>query len=153
MGIALAMKNLRTLLIGAAIAAAVLVLWTAYTACVSLGILQPLGRPHGVPASARYVSTFKQETWFDCRVDLPRNVDVCRAWDVNGKLMVDGDFRLEDEERAATAAELRPSQVISATGHVYMIYLYGNDNRVLGRVLVPVVDGRRIGIPQVTTRP
>src|SRR5260370_6286920 len=38
-----------------------------------------------------------------------RNVDVCKAWDVDGRLVASGDFRLEGENRAATKRELHPS--------------------------------------------
>ena len=126
----------------------------AYTIGVGLDLWQPLTRPAGVPRSAHYVSTSKESAWFDCWVDTPRNVDVCRAWDEEGRLIASGDFRLEDEDRAATASELRPSMVnIGRDGRAYMIYLYGPNNQIQGRILLPVINGRRIGVPMVTTNP
>ncbi len=64
-------------------------------------------------------------TWFDCRVDVRRNVDVCRAWDDTGRVLANGDFRLECQGRAATELELRPSGVSRGDGRVYGITLFG----------------------------
>src|SRR5258708_584013 len=84
-----------------------------YKTGVSLGFWQPITRPSTVSRAAQHVTTLKQATWFDCHVDETRNVDVCRAWDNKGRLIADGDFRLEDEDRAATASELHPSYIIA----------------------------------------
>jgi len=131
-----------------------LVVRMTYTIGVGLDLWQPWTRPAGVPRSAHYVSTSKDSAWFDCWVDAPRNVDVCRAWDEEGRHIASGDFRLEDENRAATASELRPSEVkIDGDGRAYMIYLYGPYNQIQGRILLPVINGRRIGVPIVTTNP
>src|ERR1039457_524895 len=117
---------------------------------VVLGVWQPFTRPPGVSAAARYVSRFEGGTWFDCSVDSKRNVDVCKAWDPNGRPLGDGDFRLEGEGRAATKSELNPSDVISSDGHAYMIYLYGKDGAQSG-TLVPITRDGKGGCPfQVT---
>ena len=135
------------------VALAIAVTQLVYNIGVGFGAWQPLTRPSRVPRSAHFVSTLKDETWFDCRVDEGRGVDVCRAWDEKGRVVADGDFRLEDEDRAATASELRPSEVKTQNGQVYMIYLYGPHGEVLGRTLLPVINGRRVGVPKVTTNP
>jgi hypothetical protein len=105
---------------------------------VWLGFWQPLIRPPGVSKSARYISLVEEATWFDCQVDLKRDVDVCRAWKEDGRLIVNGDFRLEDENRAASKSELRPSRVLLDAGmRSYMIYLFGQ-NGAFSKILVPV---------------
>jgi hypothetical protein len=64
--------------------------------------------------------------------------DVCRAWKEDGRLIVNGDFRLEDENRAASKSELRPSQVLLDAGmRPYMIYLFGQDG-AFSKILVPM---------------
>jgi hypothetical protein len=113
--------------------------WPAYILGVTFGLWQPLTRPRGVAASARYVSSIEDGTWFDCHVDLRRNVDTCKAWDFEGRVLADGDFRLAGEDRAATAAELKPSAVNSGGGHAYEIYLFGKVG-AQSAVLVPVND-------------
>jgi hypothetical protein len=89
----------------------------AYLIGVSLGFWQPRTRPSGVSARARYVDTFKNAAWFDRLLDRTKGVDVCRAWDQNGKLIAFGNYRLEGENRAATEGELRPSAVHPYPGH------------------------------------
>ena len=117
---------------------------------VVCGVWQPFTRPPGVSSAARYVSRFEGGAWFDCSVDARRNVDVCCAWDPNGHPLGGGDFRLECEGRAATKSELRPSDVISSSGHAYMIYLYGKDGAE-SKTLVPVTRDGKGGCPfQVT---
>ncbi len=126
-----------------------------YRMGIGFAFWPPLTRPTGVPKTAYFVSTFKEETWFDCRVDQIKDVDVCQAWDANGRLLTSGEFRLEDEDRAAKASELRPSQVapLSENGKLQMIYLYGSSGEVSGRVLIPVVNGKRMGVPHVSVNP
>lgn len=48
-------------------------------------------------------------------MDARRNVDVCWAWDTEGRPIGHGDFRLEDEDRPATASELHPSMIEAIT--------------------------------------
>jgi len=112
-------------------------IWPAYILGIAFGLWQPVTRPAGVARRAHYVSSIEDGTWFDCSVDSVRNVNRCRAWDFTGKLIADGDFRLEGEDRAATAAELKPSSVTSSGGHAYMIFLFGRAG-ARSRVLVPV---------------
>jgi hypothetical protein len=126
--------------------------WVYYTLGRWLGTWQHPIRPPGASQSAHYVSTGEEATWFDCWVDTRRDVDVCRAWDTHGRLIANGDYRLEDEDRAATATELRPS-LVSGRGGKAQIYLFGPNHAIFGRVLLPFVDGRRIGVPKVTTNP
>ena len=110
-----------------------------YLIGVGFGLWQPLTRPVGVSARARYISTMKTEAWFDCSVDNKRNVDTCRAWDDSGNLIAFGNYRLDGENRAATARELRPSAVASYPGHPNLAWIYlFKDNNVNGRTLVPV---------------
>jgi hypothetical protein len=121
-----------------------------YNFGVVFGIWQPFTRPPGVSAAARYVSDVEGGTWFDCSVDTKRNVDVCSAWDPDGRALGGGDFRLECEGRAATKSELKPSSVISSDGQSYMIYLYGKDGAE-SRTLVSVTRDGKGGCPfQVT---
>jgi len=81
--------------------------WSVYNFGVLFGFWQPLTRPRNVSASARYVSIIETGAWFDCSVDSERNVDVCKAWDPDGRLIADGGFRLQGEDRAATTLELK----------------------------------------------
>lgn len=111
--------------------------WPAYNFGIALGFWQPITRPKGVPRSARYVSLLEDGTWFDCSVDARRDLDVCKAWTQDGKLIADGEFRLEGEGRAASKSELRPSRVLTTNGRAYMIYLFG-DHGAFSKVLVPV---------------
>jgi hypothetical protein len=115
---------------------------------VVFGLWQPWNRPLGVSPAARYVSWIEDGTWFDCAVDSMRNVDTCKAWDSNGRVLADGDFRLECQGRAATNAELRPSSVDSSGGHGYAIYLFGKDG-ARSQTLVPVTNQQQNPCPQV----
>ena len=56
----------------------------AYLVGVSMGFWQPLSRPAGVSARARYVDAFKSNAWFECAVERVKDVNTCRAWDANG---------------------------------------------------------------------
>ena len=87
-------------------------LYPFYVVGVALNFWQPLTRPYGVSRRARHVDAFKSEAWFECTVDFPRNVDVCRAWDEEGHLVAFGDYRLDGEKRAATPDELKPWNVL-----------------------------------------
>lgn len=111
--------------------------YPVYVAGFVLGFWQPFTRPAPVTSKARFVSRMESGFWFDCSVDAKRNVDVCKAWDYKGALLADGDFRLEDEGRAATQSELRPSAVFSSGGQAYMIYLFG-EHGAHSRTLLPV---------------
>ncbi len=125
----------------------------AYLVGVDLGFWQPLTRPAGVSARARYVAAFYFGAWFDCSIDSARDVDVCRAWDSKGKLIAFGDYRLDGENRAATALELRPSDVQPYPQHPNLawIYLYGDHWNTRGRTLVPVnKDGQPLENFKVT---
>ena len=117
-----------------------------YIAGVTVGVLQPLTRPSGVSGSARYVSWIEDGIWFDCGVDSKRNVDTCKAWDSNGRLLAFGDYRLECEGRAATEAELRPSFV---GGPDSAIYLFGKDGP-RSKTLLPVTNQQQNPCPRVT---
>ena len=98
-----------------------------YSIGVSLNFWQPLTRPASVPKRARYVDTFESAAWFDCSIDRTKDVNICRAWDTNGNLIAFGHYRLDGKNRAATAPELRPSQVDLYPGHPNLawIYLFG----------------------------
>jgi hypothetical protein len=110
-----------------------------YTFGVVFALWQPLVRPLGVSSAARYVSRLKSSAWFDCSVDRTKNVDACRAWDDAGHLIAYGDFRLDGEKRAATATELRPSQVQIYPGHPELAWIYLSDAKSdFGKILVPV---------------
>jgi hypothetical protein len=56
------------------------------------GWWNPLIRTASVSAKAKYVWGLKSSAWFDGRVDEKRDVDVCRAWDDQGRLRA-ADFR------------------------------------------------------------
>ena len=118
-------STLRRILLIAAGSLLIVAAWPVYILGVAFGLWQPLTRPQGVSASAKYVSSIEDGTWFDCSVNSTRNVNTCKAWDFEGRLLADGDFRLEGKDRAATKAELKPSAVLSNGGHAYMIYLFG----------------------------
>jgi hypothetical protein len=108
---------------------------------ISLIGWQPLTRPPSVSPQARFVVTMKSTAWYDCSVDRTREVDLCRAWDDGGRLIAQGKFRLDGENRAATAAELRPSMVQLYPGHPELAWIYlsgGMGN--FSKTLVPVND-------------
>ena len=109
------------------------------------GFWQPLTRPSGVSRRAHYVDTFKDAAWFDCSVERSQNVNICRAWDTDGNLVAFGKYRLDGENRAASAPELRPSTVQRYPGHPNLawIYLFGDDGTIMGKTLVPVNDAGR----------
>jgi hypothetical protein len=50
--------------------------YPTYVVGVAFNVWQPLTRPRGVPGRARYVEACKSAAWFDCAVDLGRNVNV-----------------------------------------------------------------------------
>jgi len=114
--------------------------WCAYVVGLADGWWDPLIRPARVSVRAHYVLIFgKSASWFDCRVDERRGVDVCTAWDADGRLLVSGDFRLKDEGRAATRAELQPSiPQADESGHFDVIYLFGPNRLIFGKELVRV---------------
>jgi hypothetical protein len=120
-----------------------------YVYGVVFGLWQPWSRPRGVSRKAHYVSRIEDGTWFDCKLDSKRDMNVCKAWDADGKLLADGDFRLECQGRAATVPELRPSSVISSHNHGYMIYLFGAKGSQ-SAILVPVTSIDQNPCPQVT---
>jgi hypothetical protein len=126
----------RILLIGTGLAALVAAV-PAYHLGIVFNLWQPLTRPRGVSSSAHYVSIVEEGTWFDCHVDFKRNVDACKAWDPDGRLIADGDFLLEEENRPASESELRPTHVACGDGHVWRIDLYGKDGN-FSKTLVPV---------------
>jgi len=113
-----------------------------YLIGVSLGFWQPLTRPTSIPTRARYVDTLKSDAWFDCSIERTKDVNICRAWDSDGNLIASGNYRLDGENRAATAPELRPSQVHLYSGHPNLawIYLFGDHKKIMGKTLVPVND-------------
>jgi hypothetical protein len=130
-------KRIVLVFVGVAILAS---LRPSYLVGVSLGVWQPLTRPIGVSARARYVPMFKSAAWFDCSLERSRNIDVCRAWDEDGNLIALGNYRLDGENRAATESELRPSQVQRYPNHpdLAWIYLLGDHGNTTGKILVPV---------------
>jgi hypothetical protein len=115
--------------------------WLVYAFGLLSGWWQPLRRPRTVSPAARYVSLESEETWFDCQLDQKKQVDTCRAWDINGKVIVAGDFRLDEEGRAATETELKPSKVLFYNGQVYRICLF-SPSGICGRFLVSVAEGQ-----------
>jgi hypothetical protein len=87
----------------------------------------------------------KGATWFDCSVDQIHNVNPCKAWDSSGRLIAFGNYRLDNEGRAATARELRLSIVHNYPDHpdLAWIYLSTDKGGDFGKTLVPVgADGR-----------
>jgi hypothetical protein len=130
-------KRIALICVGVALIAS---LRPAYLIGVSLGFWQPLTRPVGISKRAHYVETLKSEAWFDCSVERTKDVNICRAWDATGNLIAFGIYRLDGENRAATARELRPSRVHLYPGHPNLawIYLFDDQGSVDGRTLVPV---------------
>ena len=111
-----------------------------YLVGVGFNLWQPFTRPVGVSSRAHYVDAFKTAAWFDCSVNTVKNVDVCRAWDRNGKLIAFGNYRLDGEGRAATMRELRPSMVQAYPDHPNLawIYLFDDSRTIAAKTLVPV---------------
>lgn len=112
-------------------------LWFVHSLCVALGIWQPIVRPKGVSSSAVYVSLLEDATWFDCTIDVRRDVNICKAWSWTGQVIADGEFRLETESRAATKKELRPSLVQGTNGVASRIYLFG-EKGAFSKALIPI---------------
>jgi hypothetical protein len=114
--------------------------WATYRIGVVLMWWNPAVRPPNVSKRAHYVFLWEEAEWFDCSVDSARNVNVCQAWDARGDLLASGDFRLEDENRAATHDELHPSIVgpSDRRGQSNTIYLFGPNGKIFGRQLVRV---------------
>ena len=102
-----------------------------YVVGVAFNIWQPVTRPSGVSGRAHYIDAFKSAAWFDCSVDRIKDVDVCRVWDPEGKLVAFGNHRLDGENRAAKAAELRFWHVEDYTGHPNLAWIYLFDHRTL----------------------
>ena len=106
---------------------------------VPFGLCQPWTRPASVPWRAWYVPTLTDGAWFDCSVDRKRDVDTCKAWDDEGHLIAFGNYRLDGDNRAATAFELRPTMVQGYPCHPELAWIYlFKDYNPLGRTLVPV---------------
>ena len=97
----------------------------AYPYGIVFGLWQPLVRPAGISARAHYVSMIEDGSWFDCSIDEKRNVNVCRVWDYAGTLRAEGDYRFEDEPRAAGRDELYPSLLAGRD----TIYLFAGPNQ------------------------
>ena len=131
----------RILLFGIGFSALVAAL-PVYHLGIALNLWQPLTRPRGVSSSARYVSIVEEGTWFDCHVDWKRNVDVCKAWDPDGRLIADGDFLLQGDNRPASESELRPTHVARGDGHVWRIDLDGKEG-IFSKSLVPMSLNRQ----------
>ena len=113
-----------------------------YTIGVAFNIWQPLTRPRGVSQLAHHVDAFKSAGWFECAVDLERNVNVCRAWDEDGRMIAFGDYRVDGENRAATEHELRPWNVHrgpNGNPNLAWIHLFGSKGGS-SLTLVPVND-------------
>jgi len=111
----------KRLLLGVGITLALAICYFfVYPYGIWLGLWQPLVRPSGVSSTARYVSIIEDASWLDCAIDEQRNVNICRVWDSYGHLRTEGDFRYEDEPRAARKDELYPS----AFGGHDTIYLF-----------------------------
>ena len=103
--------------------------YPTYVVGVALNVWQPLTRPRGVPKRAHYVDAFKSAAWFDCAMDSRRNVNVCEAWDDEGRLIASGDYRLDGENRAAREIELRPFTIHrgpNGNPKLAWIYLFGS---------------------------
>jgi hypothetical protein len=89
--------------------------------------------------------TIRGWNWFQCAVDLERNVDVIKVWDSTGRMLADGEFQLEGVGRAATQSELHPSLILFdyKQNRIDMIYLFKEhhwwgDWGLFGKTLVPI---------------
>lgn len=98
----------------------------------------PMHRPDKVSATARHVFLWESEAWLDCSIDYTLDVNPCKAWDGNGRLIAEGAFRLEGENRAANSSELHPSTTgpTGRDGLSRVIYLFGPNGRIEGKRLV-----------------
>lgn len=100
-------------------------------------------RPPGVSKSAQYAVRVEVGWWFDCSLDTTQDVNVCAAWDEDGHLLASGRYRIEGQNRAATKAELVPSDVNVYAGRpdLSWIYLYGRGGN-FSLTLIPVDSDR-----------
>jgi len=104
-------------------------------------------RPPGVPTDAHLVSLIENGTWFQYSIDSSRDANKVKAWDLQGRLLADGYFRLEGENRAATNSELHPSIVqfrhdVNRTDYIYLFKRHGlmGGQDPFGKILVPIDD-------------
>lgn len=113
---------------------------SGYQLGISLGVWPPLTRPPGVSRSARYVSFFEMPAWFDCSVNASRNTNTCKAWNRRGRLLADGEFQVENENRAAIASELRPVMVgcDKKDGKLVKVIYLGGQMGISGKRLIAV---------------
>lgn len=107
-------------------------------------------RPSGVPTDARLVSLIENGTWFQYSIDPMRNANKVKAWDLKGRLLADGYFRLEGENRAASNSELHPSIVqfrydVNRTDYIYLFKRYGflGGQEPFGKILIPIDDNTK----------
>jgi hypothetical protein len=125
----------------ALVSSAVGLSYIGYKTGVILNYWDPFSRPGAVSPNAHHVFLWESEAWFDCSVDKAQNVNFCNVWDGTGRLIASGGFRIEGENRAASAEELHPSTTgpTEADGRSRSIYLFGPDGRIEGKRLVLVL--------------
>jgi hypothetical protein len=70
--------------------------------------LEPAKRPATVPGDAVWAGGADGGAYVKCSLDAARDVDRCSVWNDNtGDTAGPGDYKLEEQHRAATAAELK----------------------------------------------
>ena len=115
-----------------------------------IGVWGTDNRPSSVPSDAKLVSLIETGTWFQYSFDPIHNANKVKAWDLNGRLLADGYFRLEEENRPATDLELNPSvvQFRYDVGKTDYIYLFKHQStwggkEPFGKILVPIDEYSR----------
>ena len=126
------------------------VAYIAYGVGIIFGFWERLIRPKPVSSKAKYVSIIEEGVWFDCSIDSRLNVNVCTAWNYDGRLLITGEFRLKGQDRAATKDELYPSAL--EPNRIYLFDGPGHGN-IWTRYLERLPDGwEGATLPQGQTR-
>ena len=75
-------------------------------ACLCSCVQSPPHRPTGVPSNAVWAGGVDGGSYFLCGVDQKRGVNPCTLWnDATGDVMLQDDFWVSGEDRAATLEE------------------------------------------------
>ena len=96
-------------------------------------------RPSQVPQSAVWSGGAEGGAWYDCSVDLERNINVCAVYsEADGKLAFKASYRLKNANRAASSEELKDPVIDVLNGNC--IYLAGQKTLVAVEVFFKAED-------------
>jgi len=69
--------------------------------------VKPPGRPGAVPTSAIWSGGADGGAWYDCSENRRSNVNECAIFSDEGKLWIRAQYKLKNQNRAATKEEFR----------------------------------------------